>query len=81
LTSKHARFAFPELLFRHGEICQGVFRSGAKLREFESRWLKLPEVQVVGLQQVKNTLVNLVSTAQTMIAAVAAIRSSFAKAK
>ena len=47
--------------------------SGAKLRDFESRWLKLPEVQVVGLQQVKNTLVNLVSTAQTMIAAVAAI--------
>jgi putative ABC transport system permease protein len=47
--------------------------SSFKLREFETRWLKLPEVQVVGLQQVKNTLVNLVSTAQTMIAAVAAI--------
>jgi putative ABC transport system permease protein len=44
-----------------------------KMREFESRWLKLPEVQVVGLQQVKNTLIGLVSTAQTMIAAVAAI--------
>ena len=44
-----------------------------KMREFETRWLKLPEVQVVGLQQVKNTLVSLVSTAQTMIAAVAAI--------
>jgi putative ABC transport system permease protein len=44
-----------------------------KMREFETRWLKLPEVQVVGLQQVKNTLVNLVATAQTMIAAVAAI--------
>jgi len=44
-----------------------------KLREFESRWLKLPEVQVVGLQQVKNTLVSLVATAQTMIAAVAVI--------
>jgi putative ABC transport system permease protein len=44
-----------------------------KLREFETRSLKLPEVQVVGLQQVKNTLINLVSTAQTMIAAVAAI--------
>lgn len=43
------------------------------MREFETRWLKLPEVQVVGLQQVKNTLVNLVATAQTMIAAVAAI--------
>src|SRR5204862_6851715 len=44
-----------------------------RMREFESRWLKLPEVQVVGLQQVKTTLVNLVATAQTMIAAVAAI--------
>jgi putative ABC transport system permease protein len=43
------------------------------MREFETRWLKLPEVQVVGLQQVKTTLVNLVATAQTMIAAVAAI--------
>ena len=47
--------------------------NGVKMREFESRWLKLPEVQVVGLQQVKSTLVNLVATAQTMIAAVAAI--------
>jgi putative ABC transport system permease protein len=44
-----------------------------RMREFEARWLKLPEVQVVGLQQVKNTLVSLVATAQTMIAAVAAI--------
>lgn len=44
-----------------------------KLREFETRWLKLPEVQVVGLQQVKTTLVSLVATAQTMIAAVAVI--------
>ncbi len=47
--------------------------SAFKMREFETRWLKLPEVQVVGLQQVKNTLVGLVATAQTMIAAVAAI--------
>ncbi len=47
--------------------------SAFKMREFETRWLKLPEVQVVGLQQVKNTLVNLVATAQTMIAAVAVI--------
>jgi putative ABC transport system permease protein len=47
--------------------------NGFKMREFETRWLKLPEVQVVGLQQVKNTLVSLVGTAQTMIAAVAAI--------
>lgn len=44
-----------------------------KMHEFETRWLKLPEVQVVGLQQVKTTLVNLVGTAQTMIAAVAVI--------
>jgi len=47
--------------------------SGIKLREFEGRWIKLPEVQVVGLQQVKSTLVNLVATAQTMIASVAII--------
>ncbi len=47
--------------------------SAFKMREFETRWLKLPEVQVVGLQQVKNTLVSLVATAQAMIAAVAAI--------
>ena len=44
-----------------------------KMGAFESRWLKLPEVQVVGLQQVKSTLVGLVATAQTMIAAVAVI--------
>jgi len=44
-----------------------------KMREFETRWLKLPEVQVVGLQQVKTTLISLVATAQTMIAAVAII--------
>lgn len=43
------------------------------MRDFETRWLKLPEVQVVGLQQVKTTLISLVATAQTMIAAVAAI--------
>lgn len=43
------------------------------MRDFETRWLKLPEVQVVGLQQVKNTLVGLIATAQTMIAAVAVI--------
>jgi putative ABC transport system permease protein len=47
--------------------------NSVRMREFESRWLKLPEVQVVGLQQVKNTLVSLVATAQTMIAAVAVI--------
>jgi putative ABC transport system permease protein len=43
------------------------------MRDFETRWLKLPEVQVVGLQQVKTTLINLVATAQTMMAAVAVI--------
>jgi putative ABC transport system permease protein len=47
--------------------------SSFKLRDFENRWLKLPEVQVVGLQQVKNTLIGLVATAQAMVAAVAVI--------
>jgi putative ABC transport system permease protein len=45
----------------------------ASLREFEGRWLKLPEVQVVSLEQVKGTLVSLVGTAQAMVAAVAII--------
>jgi len=45
----------------------------AALREFEGRWLKLPEVQVVSLEQVKGTLVSLVGTAQAMVAAVAVI--------
>lgn len=44
-----------------------------ELREFEGRWLKIPEVQVVSLEQVKGTLVSLVGTAQVMIAAVAVI--------
>jgi putative ABC transport system permease protein len=47
--------------------------SAASLREFEGRWLKLPEVQVVSLEQVKGTLVSLVGTAQVMIGAVALI--------
>ena len=47
--------------------------SGFALRQFEQRWAKLPEVQVVGLQQVKTTLVSLVETAQTMIASVAVV--------
>ena len=47
--------------------------SGARLQEFESRWIKLPEVQVVSLEQVKSTLVMLIGTAQVMIAAVAVI--------
>jgi len=47
--------------------------SGAKLQEFESRWIRLPEVQVVSLEQVKSTLVMLIGTAQVMIAAVAII--------
>ncbi|NCB38940.1 MAG: ABC transporter permease [Erysipelotrichia bacterium] len=47
--------------------------SGFSLRQFEQRWAKLPEVQVVGLQQVKTTLVSLVETAQTMIASVAVV--------
>ncbi len=47
--------------------------SGFAFHEFEQRWNKLPEVQVVGLQQVKTTMISLVETAQTMIAAVALI--------
>jgi len=47
--------------------------SGARLTAFESRWVKLPEVQVVSLEQVKSTLVMLIGTAQVMIAAVAVI--------
>lgn len=47
--------------------------NAVSMREFEAKWLKLPEVQVVSLQQVKTTLVSLVATAQTMIAAVAVI--------
>lgn len=47
--------------------------NSVKMRDFEARWLKLPEVQVVSLQQVKSTLIALVGTAQTMIAAVAVI--------
>jgi putative ABC transport system permease protein len=45
----------------------------ASLREFEGRWLQLPEVQVVSLEQVKGTLVSLVGTAQVMIGSVAVI--------
>ena len=47
--------------------------SGIRMREFEGRWLKLPEVQVVSLEQVKGTLLSLVGAAQVMIAAVAVI--------
>jgi len=47
--------------------------SGLQLRTFEERWAKLPEVQVVSLQQVKTTLVSLIGTAQTMVAAVAVV--------
>ena len=47
--------------------------SGAAMRDFEAKWLALPEVQVVSLQQVKTTLTALIGTAQTMIGAVAVI--------
>lgn len=47
--------------------------SGASLQDFESRWAKLPEVQVVSLEQVKSTLVMLIGTAQVMIVAVTVI--------
>jgi putative ABC transport system permease protein len=47
--------------------------NGIRMREFEGRWLQIPEVQVVSLEQVKGALVSLVGTAQTMVAAVAFI--------
>jgi putative ABC transport system permease protein len=47
--------------------------NGIRMREFEGRWLGIPEVQVVSLEQVKGALVSLVGTAQTMVAAVAFI--------
>ncbi|HTY64106.1 MAG TPA: FtsX-like permease family protein [Acidobacteriota bacterium] len=47
--------------------------SGAALQEFEARWIRLPEVQVVSLEQVKSTLVMLIGTAQVMIFAVTII--------
>lgn len=47
--------------------------SNTAIQQFEQRWITLPEVQVVGLQQVKTTLLTLVGNAQTMVAAVALI--------
>ena len=47
--------------------------AGPAVREFTERWIKLPEVQVVGLEQVKSTLVMLVGAAQVMLTAVAVI--------
>ncbi len=44
-----------------------------RMREFEGRWMAIPEVQVVSLEQVKGALVSLVGTAQTMVAAVALV--------
>ncbi|MCM8813024.1 MAG: FtsX-like permease family protein, partial [Candidatus Omnitrophica bacterium] len=47
--------------------------NGIRMREFEGRWMSIPEVQVVSLEQVKGALVSLVGTAQTMVTAVALI--------
>lgn len=47
--------------------------NGIRMRAFEGRWMSIPEVQVVSLEQVKGALVSLVGTAQTMVAAVAII--------
>jgi putative ABC transport system permease protein len=47
--------------------------NGIRMREFEGRWMSIPEVQVVSLEQVKGALVSLIGTAQTMVAAVALI--------
>lgn len=47
--------------------------TGPSVQQFTERWMKLPEVQVVGLEQVKSTLVMLVGAAQVMLTAVAVI--------
>jgi putative ABC transport system permease protein len=47
--------------------------TGPMVQQFSERWVKLPEVQVVGMEQVKSTLVMLVSAAQVMLTAVAVI--------
>jgi putative ABC transport system permease protein len=47
--------------------------SRRSIEDFTQRWITLPEVQVVGLEQVKSTLVSLIGTAQTMVAAVAVV--------
>lgn len=56
-------------------IVGGTLRqfNAIRMREFEGRWMSIPEVQVVSLEQVKGALVSLVGTAQTMVAAVAVI--------
>jgi putative ABC transport system permease protein len=71
IDAARAAFNRPDQLTILGIKLKGF--SGPMMREFENKWLKLPEVQVVSLQQVKTTLVGLVGTAQTMIAAVAVI--------
>ncbi len=71
LRSAQALFNRPAQLTILGIKLTGF--SGAALQEFEARWLKLPEVQVVSLEQVKSTLVMLVGTAQVMILAVTVI--------
>lgn len=71
LEAARAAFNRPAELTILGLKLKGF--SAPLMREFESRWLRLPEVQVVSLQQVKTTLLSLVATAQTMLAAVAVI--------
>jgi len=71
LSRAQAAFGRPEQLTILGVKLKQF--TAAKLKEFEQRWVRLPEVQVVSLQQVKTTLVSLVGTAQTMVAAVAAV--------
>jgi putative ABC transport system permease protein len=48
-------------------------RKDANIAKFEARMYKLPDVQVVSLTQVKNTIMTLVSTARVMVLSIALI--------
>jgi putative ABC transport system permease protein len=48
-------------------------RKGADIAKFEERMYTLPDVQVVSLSQVKNTIMTLVSTAKVMVFSIALI--------
>jgi putative ABC transport system permease protein len=48
-------------------------RKGADIAKFEERMYALPDVQIVSLSQVKNTIMTLVSTAKVMVFSIALI--------
>ena len=48
-------------------------KKGADIAKFEERMYSLPDVQVVSLSQVKNTIMTLVSTAKVMVFSIALI--------